>query len=149
REGLKAHQDTGAAIFVSCHLGFLAELNMRAHKPALALDLLADALQRVEQTGEVWFEAELHRLTGLALLAQGPDSQGPAETSFRRSLSVARGQGAALWELRAAIELARLWSDQGNQNEAHRLLTPVLDRFQEDTAIDDLGVAKTLVDVLR
>jgi len=40
-------------------------------------------------------------------------------------LSIAREQEAKLWELRAAVSLARLWRDQDRRAEACDLLAPV------------------------
>jgi hypothetical protein len=41
-----------------------------------------------------------------------------AKAYFKRTLAVARAQQAKSWELRAAMSLARLWRDQGKQDEA-------------------------------
>jgi hypothetical protein len=43
------------------------------------------------------------------------------EDSYRRALEVARQQQAKFWELRAARNLARLWRDQGNVQQAREL----------------------------
>jgi predicted ATPase len=39
--------------------------------------------------------------------------------------SQSRAQQAKSWELRAAMSMARLWRDQGKQDEARELLAPV------------------------
>jgi hypothetical protein len=41
---------------------------------------------------------------------------------FERALAVAREQQAKSWELRTAMNMARLRRDQGNRVEAHDLL---------------------------
>jgi predicted ATPase len=64
-------------------------------------------------------EAELHRLNGEALLALSPVRWAEAEACYRQALAVARGQAAHLWELRAAVGLARLWRGQGRLGEGH------------------------------
>ena len=107
---------------------------------------LDQALQLVERTGERWFAAELNRQKGRLLLRQGhPEA---AEELFRKALSIAREQGAKLWELRAAVSLARLWRSQGRLAEAHDLLAPVYDWFTEGFATPDLKDAKALLDEL-
>jgi hypothetical protein len=68
--------------------------------------LLDEALQLVERTGERWFAAELNRHKGQLLLRQGYSEA--AEERYRRALSIAEEQEAKLWELRAAVSLARL-----------------------------------------
>jgi tetratricopeptide (TPR) repeat protein len=94
-----------------------------------ALALLDEALQIVERTRERWFAAELNRHKGQLLLRQGHSDA--AEELYRKALSIAEEQGAKLWELRAAANLARLWRDQGKRAEAHKLLAPVYCWFTE------------------
>jgi hypothetical protein len=45
-----------------------------------------------------------------------------AEELYRKALSVGEEQEAKLWELRAAVSLARLRRDQGHHTEARDLL---------------------------
>jgi tetratricopeptide (TPR) repeat protein len=149
REGLAAKRATGAEIKVPYYLGLIADAQRRAGQREEALELLADALERVERTGERWFEAELHRLRGEAVLAIGVDHATEADGLFRRALSVAQEQGAKLWELRASIGLARLWRDQGKHAEARDLLVPVYGWFSEGFDTPDLQEAKALLDDLR
>ena len=125
RRGLAAKRATGAEIKVPYYLGLLAAAETRTGRAPEASPLLAEALARVERTGERWFEAELHRLQGEALLAVSPDDCGAAEACFHRALAVAERQGAKWWELRAATSLARLRRDQGRRAEARDLLAPV------------------------
>jgi predicted ATPase len=63
-------------------------------------------------------------------------------------LSIAKEQGAKLWELRAAASLARLRRDQGRRAEARDLLEPVYGWFTEGFDTPDLKDAKTLLDQL-
>jgi predicted ATPase len=71
-----------------------------------------------------------------------------AEACFARALAVARGQQAKSWELRAAMSMARLWRDQGRQNEARELLAPIYGWFTEGFDTLDLKQAKALLDEL-
>jgi predicted ATPase len=108
--------------------------------------LFDDALQIVDRTGERWFEAELCRLKGQLLLGQGhPEA---AEELYRKALSIAEEQEAKLWELRAAMSLARLRRDQGRHAEARDLLAPVYGWFTEGFGTPDLKQAKALLDEL-
>ena len=70
------------------------------------------------------------------------------EGEFRRALAVARQQQARSWELRATISMARLWRDQGKQDEARDLLAPVYGLFTEGFDTRDLKEAKALLDAL-
>ena len=53
-----------------------------------------------------------------------------------------------MWELRAAMSLARLLRDQGKQAEARELLAPVHGWFTEGFDTADLKDAKGLLDEL-
>jgi predicted ATPase len=77
------------------------------------------------------------------LLRQG-DAEA-AEELYRKALSIARGQEAKLWELRAAMSLARLRRDQGRHAEARELLAPVYNWFTEGFDTQDLIEAKALL----
>ena len=105
-----------------------------------------EALQIVEQTGERWFEAELYRHKGQLLLRQGHTEV--AEEFYRKALTIARDQEAKLWELRAAMSLARLRRDQGRHAEARDLLAPVYGWFTEGFDTPDLQEAKALLEGL-
>jgi predicted ATPase len=141
KRGLADYLATGAELWVLELLVLLAEAHGRLGEPAAGLAVLADALDRVERTGGRWLEAELHRLRGELLLAL-PEPEPPrVEACFRRALTVAREQGAKLWELRAATNLARLRKD-----EAEALLVPVLGWFTEGRGTPALEEAERLLD---
>jgi predicted ATPase len=108
---------------------------------------LDDALQIVERTGERWFEAELNRQKGELLQRQGQSE--PAAEQYRNALRIAEEQGAKLWELRAALSLARTRSNQDRQAEARDLLAPVYGWFIEGFATQDLKEAKALLEALN
>jgi hypothetical protein len=63
-----------------------------AGQPAAGLDLLAEALDRVEANGGRWLEAELYRFRGELLLALPDRNPSEAEACFRRAVAVAREQ---------------------------------------------------------
>ncbi|MFO1061505.1 MAG: adenylate/guanylate cyclase domain-containing protein [Dongiaceae bacterium] len=143
RAGIAAHQATGAEIFVPYHLGLLAEAELAAGRPEPARQALADALSRVERSGERWFEAELHRLTGLALIGEGHEAA--AETSLRRALAVAERQQARSWSLRAAAALAQLLVRGGRGTEAREVLGPVLAGFPAEEELAEVAAARRLL----
>jgi len=67
---------------------------------------------------------------------------------YRGALRIAQGQEAKLWELRAAVSLARLRRDQGRHAEAYDLLAPVYGWFTEGFDTPDLKDAKALLEAL-
>jgi predicted ATPase len=147
RRGLAAKQATGAELKVPYYLGLLAALSGESGEEDATL-LFADALHRIERTGERWFEAELHRLGGEVFQGGAEPSFDEAEVEFQRALAIAREQEAKFWELRAATSLARLWSDQRRNEDARNLLAPVYNWFTEGLGTPDLKEAKALLDEL-
>jgi tetratricopeptide (TPR) repeat protein len=121
----------------------LAQAYAMAGRPREGLDQLAEAAELVDATHECWTEAEIYRLRGMLLLSVNePDA---AEQSYRRAIEVAQRQSAKFWELRATIELARLWRDQGKRIKARDLLLPVYGWFVEGFDAKDLKDAKDLL----
>jgi class 3 adenylate cyclase/predicted ATPase len=147
RSGSAAYRVTGAEAHVPHHIALLARACEIAGQIEEAVIQLDDALQIVERTGERWLAAELNRHKGQLLLRQG-DSEA-AEELYRKALSIAKEQGAKLWELRAAVSLGRLWGEQGRRAEARELLAPVYGWFTEGFDTADLKEAKVLLDELR
>jgi predicted ATPase len=111
-----------------------------------ALEHVAEARRLAEETEDRWFQAETVRLSGDLLAAMG-DRAG-AEASYREAIAIAQQQRAKLWELCAAMSLARLWRDQGKRAEARDLLAPVHNWFTEGFGTPVLQEAKALLEEL-
>ena len=109
-----------------------------------ALEHVGEARRLAEETEERWCQAETLRLTGDVLLAMG-DHAG-AEASYREAIAIAQQRNAKLWELRAAVSLARLWGDQGKRGQARDLLAPVYGWFTEGFGTPVLQEAKALLE---
>jgi predicted ATPase len=146
RGGSATYRATGAEAWMPYYTAFLARACEIAGQIEESLILLDDALRIAERTGERWFTAELNRLKGQLLLRQGHTVA--AEELYRKALSITQEQGAKLWELRAAVSLARLRRDQGRHAEAWDTLAPVYDWFTEGFDTPDLKEAKALLDEL-
>jgi predicted ATPase len=143
REGIAAYQSGGILSYLPERLCFLAEAQARSGHPEEGLITVAEALTVVEETGERLWEAELHRLQGELRLSQGDDAA--AEASFHKAIEVAQRQSAKSWELRATTSLARLWQNQGKQEEAREILAGICGWFTEGFATADLIEAKALL----
>jgi predicted ATPase/class 3 adenylate cyclase len=149
RQGIAAKNAQGSVLNQPLFLSLLAAGCEGAGKAEEALSLLAEAFAITERTGERWFEAELHRLRGDWLLVHCGGMEAEAETCFHRALALARQQAAMIWELRAAISLARFWSGRGRLREAGDLLAPLCDAFARSQPIPDLEAARALLIELR
>jgi class 3 adenylate cyclase/predicted ATPase len=146
RSGSSAYSAVGADARISFHIALLAEACAIAGQVEEALLLANDALQIAERIGERWFAAELHRHKGQLLLRHGrPEA---AAELYRKALTIAEEQEAKLWQLRAAVSLARLRRDQGRRAEACDLLAPVYGWFTEGLDTHNLKSAKVLLDEL-
>jgi predicted ATPase len=115
--------------------------------PGEGLSTLDEALTRVNQTDERYWEAELFRLQSELLFMQGRDAE--AETSLHKAIKVARRQQAKSWELRATVGLCHLWKQQGRTDEARQALSEAYGWFTEGFDTPDLQAAKSLLDELK
>jgi predicted ATPase len=99
-----------------------------------------------DKTGNRQWEAELHRLEGIALThLEGPEE---GQCALQSALRIAQEQQAKAFELRAATCLARLWGEEGRRSDAGGLLTPVYRSFTEGFDTLDLREAKAMLDEL-
>jgi len=106
-------------------------------------------IQRVESGMVGWCAAEALRLQGERALREcSIDAGVRGEALLRRSLTLAREQEAASWELRTATSLARHWQAQGRTREARAVLEPVFARFTEGCGTADWRTARALVEKL-
>jgi predicted ATPase len=147
-QGLDAIHDTGLKLYRPYFLALLAEAYGQAGQPEAGLEILTEALVLIAETEERWWEAELYRLQGAWLLQLPSPDVGQAEACFQQALDVARGQEAKSLELRAAINLARMWQSQGKSTAAYELLAPVYGWFTEGFDTTDLQAAKALLEEL-
>lgn len=116
RRGLEAYRATGSSQMVPFFLGMQAGVLQRHGGMAEALPLVTEALELTRTNQDQWFGAELHRIEGNIWRSTGDEAA--ADASFQRAISLARSQGATLWELRAAKSRALLLRDQGSLREA-------------------------------
>jgi class 3 adenylate cyclase/predicted ATPase len=148
RVGLAAYRATSGRLYLPYALALLADVCHQAGERAAGLEALAEARAVIDETAVRGFEAHVHRIEGrLLLLGAAPDATA-AERCFNQAISVARRQGARLSELRAAVDLARLWRDQGQRTKAADLVAPLYTQFSEGFGTADLRDAAALLDEL-
>jgi predicted ATPase len=149
QEGLARHRQIGAVVMVPATLALMAETLRKLGRPAEGLAAVADGLTTARRSGQHYWEAELHRLTGTLTLQADPSATGAAESHFLRAIGVARRQRARSLELRAATSLGRLWAAAGNVGEALALLSDLYGWFTEGFETADLIEATSLLEELR
>ena len=146
KRGIASWQSVGSAISVPWFLGELAEGLRLMERCEEAVDVLREALRQAQESGQLQFAAELHRIRGMVSVAQGKFLE--AESSFRSAMEMARKQGARMWELRATTSLARLLDKQGKRDEARAMLAQIYNWFTEGFDTADLKDAKALLEEL-
>lgn len=109
-----------------------------------------DAVMRCESGLVAWCLPELLRAQAVRLMDMHPADDGRAAARLlRRSLAVARRQGALAWSLRSASSLAALYQRQGAVAAARATLGPVLARCHEGQSTADMRAANALMASLR
>jgi predicted ATPase len=131
---------TGENLARTYGLSLRAQAHALAGDPRAALDDIDAAFEFTERTGQRYLESELHRIRGEFLHALGQAAD--AERCLRRSLAVARRQGARILELRAAVSLARLCT-------VTEPLTTATHAFDGDVDLTELAEGRTLLERLR
>jgi tetratricopeptide (TPR) repeat protein len=69
-----------------------------------------------------------------------------AEEWFAKAMMQARQESVLPFELRAGLELARIWIGRGEVQKAHGLIGPIYDRFSEGFSTPDLLLAKRMLE---
>ena len=146
RQAIAAGRASGEQAWAPYYLAAVAETCSELGRLDDALELVTEALDLVERTGERWYEAELHRLSGELLSLRDPSSVSAAEKSFRTAIEIARKQEAKSLELRATTSLARLLRDTNYGDEARAALAEIYNWFTEGFDTADLKDAKALRD---
>jgi predicted ATPase len=150
RSALDEYRGAGYRLGITALYILLCPALLLRHQFETALEVIERGLSAASQNCERIFEAELYRLKARALLARGaPDASIEVEALLDQALRTARSQQAKSLELRAARELAAIWSDQGRSDEALDLLRPIYARFTEGFETQDLLETKALLDKWR
>jgi len=148
RDSLDRFKDLRFAIFATHSVSELAICLARQNARTEALALIDESV-----AAEVASDRALH-LPGLFLakgqvFTHGAPDFPVAEQFLERSMQLARQQSALAFELRAALELARIWMARNEVQRVHDLIAPIYDRFTEGFETHDLVLARTLIKQIR
>lgn len=152
RQGYEQWAATGAVVTTPFYLAMRAEGLALCERHGDALALLRQALAIVERTGERYYEPEIRRLMGrLCWCAAGRDAAvaDEAERWLRQALDGARSRGMRSLALRAAADLADLYSALGRPADALSVLQPAFDAITEGRGTRDLVDAERRLAMLR
>ena len=115
----------------------LAKQNDRAEALALVDDVIA-GYRRVNML--IHLPALLLTKAMIFIYGDAPDLK-LAEEYLQRSIAEARKQSTLSYELRAALQLARIWIGNGEVQRARDLIGPIYNRFSEGFGTPDLILA--------
>ncbi|HEX9036051.1 MAG TPA: BTAD domain-containing putative transcriptional regulator [Ktedonobacterales bacterium] len=144
RDAITTLSASGAKLRLPYYLALLAQLYLKSGQPQEGLTCVERALSQARRRNERLWDAELHRLRGEALSLSGAE-KGDVEVALLRAVEIARSQQVKSLELRATISLARLWMNQGRQDEARSRLAGIYDSFTEGFDTPDLQAAQRLL----
>jgi hypothetical protein len=120
----------------------VAMANAEVGQVETALDILTELIVWVDQSGQHWLDAELHRVRGELLLRCEPSDAFAAEEAFKKALEIARRQQTRTFALRSAVGLARLYRTNDRAAAASDLLASTLagfDAAQDLPEIEEAG----------
>ena len=130
----------------SLHNVVLARMCESLGNPQRGLELIDETLKYSQETGSCFYDAEVHRTRGKLLVALGHKTE--AEGSYADAIDIAKQQRALMWELLAATDLARLWTENGERRRAIDLLSPLHGQFTEGLDEPDLLTARTALEFI-
>jgi class 3 adenylate cyclase/predicted ATPase len=145
REGLALWNEMHYRLFAPLTGTLLAECEAEAGRAEVGLATLDAQLAAIEQTGERWFDAEVHRVRGELLLKQRRPDVAAAEAAFMRAIEIARSQQTRIFELRASLSLAKLYQMTGRDQVASELLVPALVGFKAGPEVPEVEEAQQLL----
>ena len=144
--GWETYLVTGGNVYYAWNLALIANTHLSIVQLDKATERLQEADRIHEQSEERMFYSEILRLWGV--VAEKRKDVQTAEDRYQAALALSEKQGARLLELRAAVNLSRLWQRQDRSAEATALLQPLYDWFTEGFDTPDLIGAKALLDEL-
>jgi class 3 adenylate cyclase/predicted ATPase len=144
QQALAAFTDQGNKALVPFFEGLLAEIEAEEDAER-ALTRIDEALVLAGETGEHWSDAFLYRLRGEMLLKRDPANKSLAEEAFLTAIAVAQQQQTRSFELRAALDLARLYNSTSRFADAHSLLAPALEGFSPTPEFPEIAEAQALL----
>jgi tetratricopeptide (TPR) repeat protein len=145
--GLGAFADLGAKLQEAGVLPLLADVELVAGRREEALKSLERGLKLAAETGYGALRPWLLRLRGDALAETDPAGSASA-SAYRAALRVAGTQGSRALALMAALALAKLLQSTGEAEEAHAILSDMLEGFAPTPLFPAIAEAQALMEHL-
>jgi predicted ATPase len=142
RTGIDGYVASGAEINLPYFIGLLADARLRAGQLAGCVQTVDTALAAIV-TSSFCYEAELHRLGGVARIRMGEEAKG--RKCLRRALDVARSQKALSLELRAVTDIARYAGMRRKEVVPTPYFSDVRSRLKEASKTPDIVEADLIL----
>lgn len=150
RERLDEYGSIANPLVTARNFSMLAEAHLRVGQADGAVAALDCADAARGQSG--YYDAERRRLRAAVALARGRRggrrAMQDAETALEDAIAIAAAQGAALFALRATVDLARLWSGTARRDDARQRLTEALAPFDDGPGDADVREARALIEAI-
>jgi predicted ATPase len=116
-----------------------------ASKPEVGLQMMNEAIEIGSSSSARTLTSEFLILKGALLLVLSSDHAAEAEGLYQRAVLNAQEVHVPMLELRAAMRLSRLWHEQGNREQALKVLNEAYSRITEGFTTADLREASALL----
>jgi class 3 adenylate cyclase/tetratricopeptide (TPR) repeat protein len=143
QRGVTLWRERSGIFFLARNLAKLGEYQLRANRLEQARASLDEAERLAETTDEKMHLAEIVRLRGRVWQAERHHQQ--ARLCFERAMATSREQGARLFELNAACDLAKLGRDAGDGTEALETLRAIVNWFPATLDVPVLAECRALL----
>lgn len=138
----------GANLLRNYFLGILADAYIKLGQLAEAMEIVDEAIERIENSVDRFYEPEIYRLKA-ELLWEMHDATGEAKTFVQKAIQISRERNVRWFELRSTLCLGKMWQSQGNIQEAHQILEPIVNWFTEGLDTADLSEAREFLAELK
>jgi predicted ATPase/DNA-binding winged helix-turn-helix (wHTH) protein len=145
RQAIGEFREVNHLVRMPYYLGVLADALLARGDLGEADATIRQALDIAYAKKEGWCLPEVLRVRAAVLTAAG--RMDDAEGLLVEAMATAGKMGALSWWLRAATDLARLWSATSGAGKARALLLPVYNRFNEGFGTPDLVAAARILEL--
>lgn len=114
-------------------------------KPEVGLHMMNEAIEIGFSSPARTLASEFLILKAALLLALSSDNVAEAEVLYQQAVLNAQEVHVPMLELRAAMRLSRLWREQGNKEQARKLLNEAYSKITEGFSTADLREASALL----
>ena len=123
----------------------LAKTEAEAGDPGRAVAILDEALATADRRAIAHSKPNCIAREVKSCCERNPANSASAEEAFLTAIAVAKQQGTRSFELRAALELAKLYQATGRPVEAHAVLAPALEGFAPTLEMPEIAEGKSIM----